>query len=256
MKKYYWDEKMSIGYNIGATIFAVMMIIVNVALLNQWLNDKIPFNAFIIIFAMLGFFVLMLLHQIFANIYYVRKNLEVVELFVKNGKKVSGKIKSFEYRNYIDYKNSIFKRADFIRESYNSRYCEYRIAKVEFECDGKRKTIETPPIDFIDDYLLDKNVDVYIYQEKYYVGNYNLDYNKKEKNKKEINNYKIKIFLTSFVYLLSLFLIILFSNKLFGKEVTLVLFFSTMIIFLIVISIIYYKYNKFIKEECINKDKK
>lgn len=257
MKKYYEDENTHGWSNFLLSILMMACI----ASMFICFKDNIPLEISIILSAFLSIFVFTFLYLILSNIINARKNRETVALFMNKGKKVSGRIIEEESKRDIDYKDTIFKRAEYYgRNSRISKLYRYTVLKVEYEYNGKKHVTTTPPINFSTDYLNDKKVDVFIYQDNCYVGNYKVDYNKKKKEEKEKYDYKIKsiIFVVVYMLLFTFVALLAFNNIIEGDLLKYILF-TLIVSFFIIATILFIIYNKSLiadVKKALKKDKK
>ena len=232
MKKYYRDEEINKGRNVLLSIFSALIICVIVIIFGQYFGGGLPFSVFLLLIIWLSIFAFIMLGMVFLNIHNAKKNRETVELFVSRGKRVPGKIIKEKTLSSIKYKNTIFKRANFFSRGNSSdrmNIYEYTVLNVEYEQDGKKHVITTPPISFATGYLTNNKVDVYIYEDKCYVGNYNIDYVKEEKETNENNSFT-KRMIISFIVFITIFimLIVLSANKIIDGNTTKILIFVAM----------------------------
>lgn len=214
MEKYYRGLKSQKWANLTCGVFCVTSLFAIIAAFTQYNNGELPFEILLIIFILFFSIFLMLFSFIYRNTVTIKKNQKTVELFLNYGTKVSGEIKRIVYRYNI-------KNKECIPKGPRVNSVEGNVAIVEFEYNGEKKTIETPLISFSKERLRDKNVTVYIYQDQYYVGGYNLEEIKtNEYVEKEKNN--IRRYLITFFTFAILFVIIglLGSNDIIDKDLT------------------------------------
>ncbi len=215
MKKNYNDLIETKKVNIICTIFIIFCFICIVASSFQYINGEIPFGAFVLSFLITVPIIIVLFRFIYRNIVYTRKNQETTKLFINYGTRVPGIIKNIDYCRNYKYKDSIFKRSHFFSEGID------KIAIVEFKYNGEKHTIKSPPINFSESMLRDKKVNVYIYQDKYYIDDYNLEQESTFNNKEEEKNIE-KRYIISFFTFFILFVIIgvLNNNKIIDDKMT------------------------------------
>jgi len=96
-----------------------------------------------------------------------------------NGTKVKGTITKIETTRKCNYKNSIFKKASYFRRKEHHLGGDrdipyYDYAKVKYNYNNKEYEIDTPYLEFNKEDLIGNEVDVYIYEDKCYVDNYNI----------------------------------------------------------------------------------
>jgi cell division protein FtsW (lipid II flippase) len=185
MKRYYEDEKIHGWSNFLLSILIVLFIIS----MYGCFKEKVPIEISIMLVIFLSIFILVFLYFIITNIMNAKWNRKKVELFINKGTKVPGVIIKEEHSNKLKYKNTIFKKAEYYGKGIFINPISYRYSffEVEYEYNGKKQTTITPPIDFYPEYLIDKNVDVYVYNDECYVGNYNIDYEKIKKDEEEFD---------------------------------------------------------------------
>lgn len=105
---------------------------------------------------------------IFIAYFSKKRFIKKRNLIIQNGIKVDGTI--------IDKKINIHKRK---RDNYTDTYT-FTYLVIEYFYDGKKNNYITPAIAFSTNLLMDKTVDVFIYNKEIYVDNYKL---KEHKNK-------------------------------------------------------------------------
>lgn len=126
---------------------------------------------------------------------YIQKasiNQKEAKEIIENGIKVKGKI--------IDTKTEI-KAYNEVRDGNTYVvYKKYYSFIVEYINNGNKYEVKTPSVNFHPDYLISKEVDVYLYGSRFYVDNFVLDVEKMVSNKKK--NIKINLIVAFHVILL------------------------------------------------------
>ena len=166
---------------------------------------------------------------------------------MRNGIKISGKIIRIQRLEFNKFKGTIFKRAAFFRKEgvYGAKgreYTNYYFAVVRYKYGGKNHIIRTPSLNFSPEHILDKNVDVYIYDGKCYVDNIKKDIKKIEKIKKDNIKRNIFIIISFFITLLFFsFMIFLHALKIINGKFVFGILSIIMIMYAVITSIIYLK---------------
>lgn len=174
LKNNYKNEVINKARIIIALIMFMIMLSVGWIEIKQLIDEEISIGLFImsgiIFMGVPGVFV----YYTCKSIYTAKANREKSKEIIENGIKVPGIIREVkeDYEQYTDTNGHL-----------RSRYYYYLI--VEYTNNWNKCTVESPRINFHPDYLRSKEVDVYLYEDSFYIDNFILDTEKMEIDKKK-----------------------------------------------------------------------
>lgn len=212
LKSNYEEEEIHIGFYIMIIIMAILFLICGGIGINQLINEKCDIGI-IIIFGLLFFGIpISFIYFCYRNIHRAKIKREEAKKIIENGIKVQGKI--------IDVRTEkVYERNRTVDggETTTLRYHYHLI--VEYSNDGNIYTIESPSVNFHPDYLISKSVDVYLYENSFYIDNFQLDFETMEINrKKRIRKNIIALLLFILLLIVNGVIIFLSINKIIPSE--------------------------------------
>lgn len=215
MKKNYEDEVITVMKNILLSIIDCGCIYALYEIFEQYINREFNFGIFLIAGGLCLICIILLSGFVYLNIHNVRYNNKITKDIITNGVKIHGKIIDVikvENANKKNTPSTYFKNSYFNNFVYTTSTDERRervifYAIVEYSYKGKIYTINSPSLNFHPDYLTDNNVDVYLYDDKYYIDNYKIDVYKLEKNKKDYKNINISVIIMFFVAVIASYVV-------------------------------------------------
>ncbi len=199
MKVYnYTDERTDVMVNVVALlVFGLPLFSVAVYSVIEYVQGKSDMSFDILLITTSLFLIgsLVFSYVGIANFINSRRNRKVAAEIMQCGQKIDGRIMEVKYErlSHERYKQSIFKRADFfnksgVRIARGTKLLPY--ACVEYD----DIIIETTYLGFNPRYLKSNAVKVYVYGDKVYVGDFDIDAEtmaKKRRSKKSVNLYSV-----------------------------------------------------------------
>jgi len=163
--KNYEDEVINIKGNCLLAIFIVLIGYSMWGAFCQYKNNEFGVGIFALILGLLGVALISFGYPVFVNVINAKRNQKIAKEIIEKGIKVPGKIIRIRTLTDNNFKNSIFKRAAFFKNS------NYNFLIVKYEYNWKKYIIKTPSLNFDPENIKNKDVDVYIYNDKCYVDN-------------------------------------------------------------------------------------
>lgn len=209
LKSNYEEEEIHISFYVILIIMAILFLICGSIGINQLLDEECDMGI-VIIFGFLFFGIsISFIYFCYGNIRNAKIKREEAKKIIENGIKVQGRITDIRTKKVYERK--------LTRETTTLRYHYHLI--VEYLNDGKTYTIESPSVNFHPDYLTSKSVDVYLYENSFYVDNFQLDFSTMEINrKKRIRKKIIAILLFILLLIVNGVIIFLSINKIIPSE--------------------------------------
>ena len=251
MKKNYEDEIVNTKVNIIIGIIGFVALFGLYIIVNEFIHGEYGLAIFLLLGGLILIFSTACFTSIYTNIRNANINNKITKEIIENGVKVPGKIIRIKTENFRDDKNTYFKRAAYHRPFHlgGGKIVYYHYAIVQYTFKGKKHTIKSPSLWLYHEYLLSKDVDVYLYEDKYYIDNYKLNNSKIKSYKKSRMKMRIAIillfFISAFASGVAIYLGILgtISDKL-----SIILCIIFMLLYMIIASIVYFKYIFSIKD--------
>lgn len=249
--KNYEDEVINVKANIIIGIFDFLAIFSLYIAIVQYLNNDFGLEILIVSGCLSLIFIITCSMLIFLNIYCVTWNNKITKEIVENGEKIKGQIIRIKREYNFDKNATYFKRAAYFRkfssnvkESSNGiKKAIYYYAIVKYNYKDKKYIIKSPSLNFFPGYVENKEVDIFLYEDKYYIDNYKINFLKMENDKKEYNKMRITIIGMFFsMCLLGAITIYLSIIKNLKMEIAIRLCILYMFIYAIISLIIYFKY--------------
>ena len=209
---YYEDTKIDKNGNIGCFILAGFSLLGLVSFGIKYILGKSNTTELFLVIAILAPAALLWLAIPYINIKNSKRNREIARIIKENGFKVKGFISKFKITHKYEFKKATFFRHKKINllGGTKSRYEYYDYAVVEYEYKGETKIVNTPYLDFYEKDLISKDVDVFIYEDKVYIDNFQINTEKIERKRKNLRNNHTKVmilFMLIFILIgLSIFL--------------------------------------------------
>ena len=212
-RKNYVNETIHIKKDIVEFMFIIISLVVIAQTLEQYHNKDFSTGIFILVIIVILILLSFLCYDFIKDIVTAIKTTKTADKIIEEGQKVPGKI--------ID----IIEEKEVYHDDEGTRVIRSYYVKVEYELNDKKITIKSPKLEFHPNYLLDNNVDVYLYQEKYYIDNYKIDEAKIKETITSERKKNVKIILAFFIFvIISALLFFLSIIKNLNMHLTFVLF--------------------------------
>lgn len=224
IKYNYKNEVISKAWTIITLLLSAIMLIGGVLGLKQLMDEETSIGVLIIFELLFLGIPSVFIYKNHKDIHNAKLNRKKAKEIIENGIKVQGKI--------IDTR---MERVDVASATEKPRYCYYYHLIVEYTNNMEIYTIESPRVNFHPDYLISKDVDVYLYENGFYIDNFKLDLNEMEKNKnKTIKMNLIVILLFILLVIINAIFIFLGINKVISSELAMNLCMISLVISAIV----------------------
>lgn len=250
MRKNYEDEVLNIKANIALGIFDIFSINALYNTFIQYIHNDFGIEILIIVGSLCLAFIIICSMLIYRNIYCVNLNNKITKEIIENGEKVTGKIVRIKEEYQFDKNSTYFKKANYFRRfktirygANNERADYYYYAIVQYNYNGKKHIVKSPSLNFSPNYLKSKDIDIWVYKDKYYIDNYKINISKLKKD--ENNCRKIRIIIITMFFsmcLLSGFTIYLNIINILKTEVAIKLFIIYMLLYAVISIGIFFKY--------------